>query len=62
MVRCLNYNHARPDAPVRFGPMCVKVMNDSIPAKACGEGEHAQRRRNRNAYCVDCGEQPNQQN
>ena len=55
--RCPNFNHGRPNAPVRNCPMCGEVVNSKIPQKVCGEEKHAKSRRERNAYCVDCGEQ-----
>jgi len=58
---CLNFNHGRPNAPVRYCPMCGEVVNDNIPVQGCSEEKHAQRRR-QNAYCVDCGVPLVQQN
>jgi len=55
--RCLNRNHGRKDAPVRFCPNCGEVVNENIPAKKCREERHAERRRQGTKYCVDCGEQ-----
>ncbi len=55
--RCLNTNHSRTNAPVRFCPMCCEVVNMNIPIKRCTPDEHASSRRDRNTYCVDCGEQ-----
>ena len=56
--RCLNYNHGHPNAPVRFCPMCGEVVNKNISAETCcTEEKHATKRRKRNEYCVDCGEQ-----
>jgi len=54
-ARCQNLNHRRSDAPVRACPMCGEVVNPRVPPKACLEIEHAKRRREMNAYCVDCG-------
>lgn len=55
--RCLNFNHGRANAPVRFCPMCGEVVNENIPIKKCSEQRHAMRRRGGSKYCVDCGEQ-----
>ena len=55
--RCPDLNHGRPNAPVRCCPMCGEVVNSRTPQKVCSEEEHAKSRRERNAYCVDCGEQ-----
>ncbi len=54
---CPNLNHKRSDAPVRFCPMCGEVVNKNIPARKCTEEEHARSRRERNKYCLHCGEQ-----
>jgi len=55
--RCLNFNHGRQNAAVRFCPMCGEVVNENIPIKQCTEERHAMRRRGGSKYCVDCGEQ-----
>ncbi len=55
--RCPNYNHGRPNAPVRFCSMCGEVVNKSISAEVCSEEKHAKKRHERNKYCVNCGEQ-----
>ena len=53
---CPNFNHRRPNAPVRFCPECGEVLNEYIRMRKCTEEAHATMRRNRNKYCVDCGE------
>ncbi len=55
--RCENYNHGRPNAPVRCCPSCGGVVNQNMPIKKCTQGEHAKNRRERNTFCVHCGEQ-----
>ncbi len=55
--KCPNLNHRRTDAPVRFCPTCGEVVNENIPTAKCSAETHAVRRRERNGYCVDCGEQ-----
>lgn len=55
--RCPNYNHGRKDAPVRFCTMCGETVNERVASKSCSEQAHAVMRRNRNHYCVDCGEE-----
>lgn len=55
--RCLNFNHGRPDAPVRFCPMYGEVVNQNISPELCSEEEHAKKRHERIKHCVDCGEQ-----
>ncbi len=54
---CLNMNHRRRDSPVAFCPNCGEVVNAGIPPRICSEQSHAKQRRERNRYCVDCGEQ-----
>jgi len=55
--KCPNFNHGRADAPVRFCPLCGEVVNEDIPIRKCKERKHAISRRERDKYCVDCGEQ-----
>ncbi len=45
--RCPNFNHGRPNAPVRFCSMCGNVVNNRIPEKECSEEKHAKSRRER---------------
>ena len=54
-TRCPNFNHGRANAPVRCCPVCGEPVNAAIRAKRCTSGEHDTRRRNRDAYCIDCG-------
>ena len=54
---CPNLNHGRSNAPVRYCPRCGEVVNAAVTTKRCSEMAHAQKRQNREAYCVDCGEQ-----
>ena len=43
-----------------FVPCVVsEVVNGKIPAQVCNEEKHSKSKRNRNAYCMDCGEQLN---
>jgi len=55
--RCLNYNHGRPNVPVRFCTMCGGVVNKNIAAVVCSKESHAKKRREGSEYCKDCGEQ-----
>ena len=55
--RCRNFNHGHANAPMRFCSMCGEVVNKNIAAAACSEEKHAKKRRERNKYCGDCGEQ-----
>ena len=54
---CLNFNHCRANVPVRFCPNCGEVVSEAIPAQKCSEDKHAQKRREQNKYCTDCGDQ-----
>ncbi|MCP4600527.1 MAG: hypothetical protein GY847_08340 [Proteobacteria bacterium] len=53
---CQNLNHKRPNPQVRFCMSCGEVVNANIPIKHCSEAEHANKRKNRYIFCVDCGE------
>lgn len=55
--RCANDNHGRAVVRIRFCPSCGVVLNGNILARGCPEARHAQPRRDRNTFCVDCGEQ-----
>ncbi len=54
---CPNLNHRRSNAPVRFCPKCGEVVNKAVAVKRCSDMAHAQRRQDRDQFCVDCGEQ-----
>lgn len=55
--RCANDNHGRAVVRIRFCPSCGVVLNEKILARGCAEEKHARSRRDRNTFCVDCGEQ-----
>ena len=55
--RCANDNHGRPVVTVRCCPSCGVIVNTKIPVRKCPEQEHAQARRARRTFCVNCGEQ-----
>jgi len=42
--------------------MCGEVVNNGILANVCSEDYHTKRRRNRDTYCVHCGERHVQEN
>ena len=42
---------------VRYCPQWGEVVSGNIPSKDCSEDLHAERRRERNKLCVDCGAQ-----
>ena len=54
---CANCNHWKSNILVRFCSMCGEVVNEKIPMKRCPEEEHGIKKRQRNKYCVDCGQQ-----
>jgi ribosomal protein S27AE len=53
---CRNLNHCRSNAPVRFCPQCGEVVGGGVAIKRCDEMGHAEKRRNGERFCVDCGE------
>ncbi len=53
---CPNLNHDQLDTQIRYCPKCGDVVNKNMPEKKCSDETHAQHRKNRNTYCVDCGE------
>ena len=55
-ILCPNFNHRRTSVPVRCYPQCGEVVNGEIRIRQCDKEEHAIKRRNRQKYCVDCGE------
>lgn len=54
-TRCANDNHGRSVVTVRFCCSCGSVVNSAIRPSLCGDHKHAQMRRVRNSYCIDCG-------
>jgi hypothetical protein len=48
-------NHRRTDAPVGHCPKCGGVVNERKRTRSCSEMRHAAARRQRSAFCVDCG-------
>jgi hypothetical protein len=53
---CLNFNHRRSDAPVRFCPSCGGVVNATVSLIRCVRTRHDARRKDGSIFCVDCGE------
>ncbi len=54
---CPNFNHDRENPPVRFCSLCGEMVNEDISMRKCKKEEHAKSRRERDTYCVNCGEQ-----
>jgi hypothetical protein len=52
---CENLNHRRSHAPVRHCPGCGGIVNKRVSPRQCSPTEHASARRERSAFCVDCG-------
>ena len=53
---CDNFNHRRSNAPVGYCPQCGERVNERVRAQPCTEAMHALARRQRDAWCVHCGE------
>jgi ribosomal protein L37AE/L43A len=53
--RCDNLNHRRVQAMVRHCPSCGHLLNGGVQAGRCGDAAHATARRQRVAFCSDCG-------
>jgi hypothetical protein len=54
---CDNFNHRRPNAPVRSCPTYGEIVNQSLPIKKCTQNEHAKKRWERSKFYVHCSEQ-----
>jgi len=54
-TQCDNLNHLRPNAPIRHCPQCGHSVNPDRAASPCDATTHATRRKQRAAYCIDCG-------
>ena len=54
---CTNLNHRRTDPPVGHCPDCGCTVNQRLPVQHCSDVHHAAARRERAAFCVDCGTQ-----
>jgi hypothetical protein len=52
---CPNLNHRRTTITIRYCPDCGDLLNAHIAVSPCREEHHAQQRRRRSVYCVDCG-------
>jgi hypothetical protein len=53
--RCPNDNHGRMVVRIRFCPTCGEVLNPNVASRKCSDRSHAEMRRSRSAYCMDCG-------
>ena len=54
---CDNLNHRRADVRVRHCPTCGGVVNERVSTRQCSNTQHAEARRQRTVFCVDCGTQ-----
>lgn len=52
---CANLNHRRRESPVSHCPDCGHVVNAHLSVRECSDSKHAVARRQRSAYCIDCG-------
>lgn len=53
-VRCPNMNHGRLNSPVRYCPTCGDSLNLAAAGR-CSDSAHAVMRRDRHAFCYQCG-------
>ena len=56
MSNCTNLNHNKMNVAVRFCSACGEVVNQKIKKQTCSSSIHGQRRKDRSAFCTDCGE------
>jgi len=54
---CDNLNHRRVQVSVRHCPTCGQVVNERVGKRQCSDTQHAAARRQRTAFCTDCGTQ-----
>ena len=52
---CRNFNHGRANPPVRVCPNCGVVVNTQLSPAQCRQELHADRRKQGDLFCVDCG-------
>ena len=55
-IPCRNFNHSRSNPPVRVCPNCGVVVNAKVLSAHCKDVLHADRRKQGDLFCVDCGE------
>ena len=53
--RCENKNHSKMNVVVRNCTSCGEIVNQKISKRHCSNEDHARRRKDRNAYCANCG-------
>lgn len=56
MNQCPNMNHSKINVQVRYCSMCGEVVNNQVIKKTCSSEKHAKSRKDRNCFCIDCGE------
>lgn len=54
-TNCKNYNHTRILVQVQYCPNCGERFNVHTDIKNCTETIHAERRKNKDSFCCDCG-------
>jgi len=52
--QCRNLNHGRMNVPISFCPDCGQRFKQSS-APPCGSQHHGDYRKQRFAFCIDCG-------
>lgn len=55
-VNCRNMNHGKANPPISFCPNCgEKFVSGSVNGGRCDDEKHRSRRKERSAFCQDCG-------
>ena len=57
LVPCPNLNHRNTVITVRHCATCGEIVNARVQARRCSEESHRTARKERNHYCVYCGNQ-----
>lgn len=54
--KCPNSNHKLAYSPIRICPFCGELLNHLIPENGCSAASHADKCKQLDTYCSDCGE------
>lgn len=55
MEKCRNFNHGKVNVNIRYCVDCGQIVNRNIPKGSCNDSIHADRRKSRSMFCIDCG-------